>query len=397
MLRLYVTHKKARRTHQKPEETMYNRISERYHKKKKRQKRIALCAGILVGAIIAILIFANRGTPDIKGSMKLMPFSANDTYAPYSAGVVYQKGNKLSAINEKQETLFETNVELLNATLLTQGDVIVLHNETALQAINLKGEILFTKAFENIQYVRSCATNVAVMALNAENKQVITVLDLHGNPLTTILFDYKLLDFGFMDDGTIWSLVLDTSKVTFSCTITTYKNNGNTINGITNIDSQMIQSLMFSKSNICAVGTNHIIVCNYIGEKLSTELIYGWQLLDSTINAKDQSVYLLAPRTENAGAPVYSSVKVVSINPNSVQGNAGNASSTTQLPPECFNVLLTEGKFYAFTQDTLYVYDTNCKLLQENALPFKPDAVVRAYGNNVFISNGVEVYLAKLS
>ena len=367
---------------------MYNRTSERYRRKKKRQR--LLLGGALILLVLAVLfvLFFRGGSPDLQGSMKLMAFSATDSYAPYSEGVVYLTGNTVSAIDKNQELLFETRTELAEPKFITEGDIITIYNGQTMQVLNLKGETLFTTNLETIQYVRACATNVAAMCIDAEGNQTIHVFDLQGNELNVIDFTHKLLDFGFAQGDMLWSLVLDTTNVNFTCRITTYKNNGGTINGITNIDSQIVQELLFSSTNICAVGTNHIISCNYIGETQETELIYGWELLDSMMDSKEQPIFLLSPRGEDVGTPVYTAARVVIL---------GSSSESVQLPADCNYLMLGDNQFYAFTPTAMYTYDLNCNQKSVTELPFEAASIQPAYDGYVFLSNGVEVYLAKLS
>jgi hypothetical protein len=366
---------------------MYNRASARYRKKKQNKKLLLIAAALLLVIAILLIIMLGRGDTDIDSSMTLMPFKPADQYAAFSNGVVYLLGDTLAAIDKDSEELFNTRIHIESPQLVVQGDVIVLYNSQTITAVNLKGTVLFSVPLANIQYVRCCATNVAAMCEDENGVQAIYVFDIQGNAVTSVSPSGKMLDFGFTQDNHMWNLVLDTSGVGFSCRITTYKDQAKTVNGTTVIDSQIIQKALFSETQICVVGTTNIISSNYVGEQKESELIYGWEVLDGLITENDKAVFLLSPRSERVGSPVYTAAKAVVL---------GSSPSMTQLPSDCFKLLLGDNRFYAFTSEAMYVYDMDCKLTGTHKLSLPPSSIQKAYGSNVFITIGPEVYLLPL-
>ncbi len=366
---------------------MYNRTSERYKKKRQKQRLIMLLIALLVVVAMLLLLLIRPASANLMDSLVAMPFKADDQFMPYSDGIVYLSGDTLAAINSNNEQVFSTRVGIDSPRLIVQGDTIIVYNIQSITAVSLEGTVLFTVSLDSIEYVRACATTVAAMCKDADGIQKIYVYDIQGNAITSVSTSGKMLDFGFTKDNHLWHLVLDASSVNFSCKITTYKDQGKNMNGVTVIDSQIVQQVLFSTTQICAVGTTNIISSNYVNQPLNSELIYGWEVLDCFMSEGDKAVFLMSPRSEQVGTPVYTAAKTLTL---------GEDPATTQLPPDCTKLLLGKDKFYAFTSAAIYEYDMDCKLLGTHDLPQSADSITKAYGSSVLVTIGTEVHLLTL-
>ncbi|MGI6168402.1 MAG: DUF5711 family protein [Christensenellales bacterium] len=366
---------------------MYTQTSGR-HKKKKRKKRLTLLlAGIfLVAAVLLVLFFLLRsGTAS--ANLQQLPFSSDSLYTSFDNGIVSIQGKSLTATDENLEPLFETTLSLSDTKVSVENDIICVYTDDELQALNLKGEVLLSVQPQAISAVHSSPDSIAVLCDLPDGSQVVRLYDLGGNELATIEANYTILSFGFNSDGNLWTLALDTSGVVLASRITTYKDQGNSINGIISLESQIIQDVLFSKQQIYAAGTNHIIGSNYIGETQDSILVYGWNLMGSRINAQDEAVFLLTPRMEDVGTPIYNAARIIHMN---------GGDHTTQLPPDCTYVLLGEDRFYALAGNILYVYSLDCELLRKTQIPFEAEVLQPACGNRAFLTSGQEVYLLEL-
>ena len=81
--------------------------------------------------------------PDLKSTMKKMPFSANDRYISFNSGIIYVKSNKLCYINTKGETTFELDIGASDFSLYASEGALAVYSAKSVQVISSKGELLF--------------------------------------------------------------------------------------------------------------------------------------------------------------------------------------------------------------------------------------------------------------
>lgn len=366
---------------------MYTQTSVRHKKKKRKKHFTVLLAAVFLLAAVALVAFLLLQGGSKEANLQQLSFSSDSTYTAFDDGIVYMQGKTLTATNAKLEPLFETTVSLSGASVSVENNIICIYTENELQALNLKGEVLLSIKPQSISAVHASTDSIAVLCNLPDGSQVLRLYDLGGNELSTIEAKYTVLSFGFNSDGSLWTLALDTSGVVITSRITTYKDQGKSINGIISLESQIIQKVLFSKQEIYAAGTNYIIGSNYIGETQDSTLVYGWNLMGSQINSKDEAVFLLTPRTEDVGTPVYNAARVI---------NMSGEDQTAQLPPDCTYLLLGEDRFYALAGNVLYTYDLSCKLLNTTNIPFEAEVLQPACSQKAFITSGQDVYLLEL-
>lgn len=71
------------------------------------------------------------------------------------------------------------------------------------------------------------------------------------------------------------------------------------------IEGQLLQRVIFLKDTLYMVGTNHLMLMDYIGTKQSEKLIYGWEFADSYVDKNENTRILFIPGGEDARSKEY--------------------------------------------------------------------------------------------
>ena len=116
------------------------------------------------------------------------------------------------------------------------------------------------------------------------------------------------------------------------------------------VEGQLLQKVLFLKSNLYMVGTNHLIKMDYIGAKESKKLIYGWEYTDSYTDKNENVRILYIPGGEDAGQKNISNVRYV---------ESGGKDLFVQMPSSTIKASLGKDKFYSFTPNLIRTYNSD--------------------------------------
>ena len=365
------------------------RYQTRKEKRRKQIKKRIILFGIAGAAVIllVVLFWLLSGNP-LEKTLISMPFKKADTYIIYDKGVVYVNNDHIIGINDKSEQQFDLKLNAVNVNLKISSDVLFAYSTHFFQAVDLSTEqtIVSKEVNGSITDVAAGKDCLAILRQDETGVSHLDVYDKAGADITQIVFSYSLIDFGFIEDQSLWTLELDTSGFLPVSKITIYKDVGKSINGIVTVEGQIIQKVLFTEKELFLVGTNHVIYCNYLGENRTTELIYGWYLRSYGIYG-GEPLMLFSPRQESLESKYLSAVRIVTRPEQTV---------SLQLQPGCIKIVPGNDKVYVFTNDTMYEYNAKGKLLETLNLPVAVEDIVRVNDKSVLLINEADIYMVTL-
>ncbi|MHB1315099.1 MAG: DUF5711 family protein [Christensenellales bacterium] len=367
---------------------MYRYQSRKEKQKKKVRKRFIIFVITFLAVIFGALIFWLLSGNILEKSIIQMPFKSTDTYLIYENGIIYIQGDRIIGINEKNEEQFNLKLNTSNVKLAVSSGTLFAYSTQVFQAVDLTtSQTLYSKEVNGkIMDVAAGKECLAVLRLDDSGVSHLDVYDMAGKDVTQLEFTYALIDFGFIEDQSLWTLELDTTGSLPVSKISIYKDVGKSINGIVTVEGQIIQKVLFTDKELFLVGTNHVIYCNYLGENRKTELIYGWYLRSYNIEA-GEPLMLFSPRQETLESSYVSAVRIVT---------RPEKTITLQLLPGCIKILPGNNKVYVFTNETLYEYNIKGTLITKLKLPVKIQNVVSASKNKALLMSETDVYMVTL-
>lgn len=357
---------------------------------------LALIAGITVGAV---LLIKNRSS---FGTVKTLPFGADDPYAYTGSGFYYIKEGSLcfhDPARPEDDTSLALNGE--NITLVSSDSTTALFSGAALHIIGAEemidagGEILAAAPGKN---------HTAILRRDSAGSAAILVYDAAGTLTDTISEqgDNMLLDCGFgtfEGSDMLYVLTLSSSGSIPVSTITTYTygENGAAMSGVITLQNELVESVYFTDSSIFVAGTSNLQ--RYDKEftaKAYSLLTYGDAPLDLTTGGSDP-LFLYADRNDLAAlsetAPVPPTVRLVSVK----EADAPAAvDRSVPLPEGTHSAFVIGGKLMAFTPDTVYTYSASGSLSETAELEIPCDEARKLSDDLVLLRRGPEMRILSL-
>lgn len=330
---------------------------------------IIICAAAAAGVFALLFFLGVLPRFGAVGGVKALDFSLPDNVTANDSGLLYNQNDTLHLIQPSGEAVWSLNLDIAGATTETSKDLIVNYSGRAMQVMKFNKEQLFSTSLDNdIKRVAAGKGTVAVLSdsVSAETGENVSYLQLFGTGADKSRWEQisqidsfgsstkQVLDFGFHGDSDMfWVLSLDTSGVTPTSSITTFKPDGSPTTSIP-INSEIVENVFVTDSSIFASGTNTLASYTYFSTKQAEQQIYGWK--EAAASVEPAAVKLAyAPRsksTEMDAARIYST---------------DLSMTQVRLPRNVFSLAVTQNKLYAITSETAYIYGMDGAL--ERQLP----------------------------
>ncbi|MGI6161755.1 MAG: DUF5711 family protein [Christensenellales bacterium] len=357
-------------------------------KRRRLNPKILIFALLLVVLAAAVFITLNllKSSSDTLASGIEMPFTAGQEFFAVSDGIVYVTGAELKCINFKGEEKWSSSIAFTDASTAHSPTLIATWKGSAVQLFDISGNLLFKNDFlGNIQLVRCGVQFVSVLSRDDAGELSLTVLNTTGEKLQELpMTDQNLLDFGFTGElDMLWTLMLDTEGSVPISKIMTYKLESNSIVGMVTINDQIPHKLFFTVDEIYVIGTNHIMLYDYVNTRKSSHLVYGWEL--AVANAASSPITLaFTPRDDATLDATITTARVI---------RPGREEASYNLPPSCFKIALGSSKLYAFTPNGMQSnsFDSDSKTFYRFATPIEAAYPVGTTHALIQTLNGLEL------
>lgn len=355
--------------------------------KKKAARRIALLIGIpVVAAGIAVcVLLVNRYKAQLCTSSELPVFDPS-TAVYNGTGLFYLGDSSLSYRDfSDRGNDYTLSVQGEGATLQASSELAVLYNASGVQIIGLDYPIEFSGSLVTVRCGADC---VAGLRQDSESSVSLQVFN-KAEQIDQITFSGEyLVDYGFTapSESIMWTLTEDVSASTPVSTITTYDMDRRATTGVMTQSGQLIEELCFTGSSVFAVGTNHLVRYNSVGNTQAYRvLVYGYKLTDFS-SGGDSPAFLFVPR----GEETLSTVKLYTL---SEGDTADEKVAVVKLPSGVLSAFLSNGRLIAFSADTMYVYNSSGALSASMELDFVADSYKKLSDTYVIATNALGNYL----
>ena len=327
-------------------------------KKKRLLPLILTIAGVCAAVTILCLVFftnvfVNKSVTMLETETLVSENCTGTTNNVFSLG-----GGKLTNYDLEGGIIWEAASGDGYDTLCASDSVIAAYSEEEAIFYDYGATPLFIVDMETPISSVACGKEiVAVMTTQkqeADSSSYYRIYDLKGNELHVIPFESKhILEAGiYAPTDTIYVLSLDTSGVVPICYITTYKSDG-TITGSIPINTQLLDNIVMTDTQMFASGTNSLTQYSYFGELEGETLIYGWKIYDEWVKGSEVSLLYTTRESQTLDAGKLYSVKVID----------ETLSETMIYFPEAINyACCSENNVYAFAQNAAYIYDSEGNL-----------------------------------
>lgn len=310
----------------------------------------------LIGLILAISVVLGLGvwwiiaaTSDAINPKELR-FTADMSYHATTDSIYYVSEQKLNCIDYANNEKWSVELPFAQAKTKASAALASVYNDNIVVVYTNTGDPLFTKEFYGKIKGVQCGENyVAVLNEDASGTSKIVMLNTKGEEVTKYDFPGKyIVDFAFTSKDSFYMYTIDSGAVVPVARIMSYNDDlANT--GNIAVEGQLLQKVLFLKSNLYMVGTNHLIKMDYIGAKESEKLIYGWEYTDSYTDKNENVRILYIPGGEDAGQKNISNVRYV---------ESGGKDLFVQMPSSTIKASLGKDKFYAFTPNLIRTYNS---------------------------------------
>ena len=277
--------------------------------------------------------------------------------------------------------------------LSVSDDVICTYSDTTATFYDYGKTPLFSASMETPISRTACGKEyVAVQVTQkqeAATNSFIYVYDLTGTQTGTIELPGKqVLDFGMYGTAdSVWALSLDTSGVVPISYITTYKADGTTTGSIS-INTQLLEHVTVTDTQIFASGTNTLASFSYFGEAQDSTLIYGWRPYDQSVSASALKMLYVTRESGALDQSAIYNVKYLDEHLNEI---------AIYFPEAVHYACVTQESIYAFANYNIYVYNNNGEL-QKTIEMDKPISAAKKISNQYAVVWDNETsYLLKLA
>ncbi|MDL2258832.1 DUF5711 family protein [Eubacteriales bacterium OttesenSCG-928-K08] len=349
---------------------------------------IGLLALVALGVLGALTIIKNRSVA--QATLVEQSFNSSDQYVYTGTGFFYLQGDTLTYEDKaNSRNNYKGQITTQAVSLLGSADMLVIYNDISIKVIGEEFPVEFSGALRSV----TCGNGyIAALRADTNGNETILVIDSTGAKYDEIpVQNQYIVSYGFFSaDGEylyVLGLTLDSS--TPLSTITVYNISRKTTSGMMSVQSQLVESMRFSKSSIYAVGTNSIIRFSLADNNESYRAtVYGWRELDYDSSTANPS-FLLCPRSSSA----LNTVKILQLSDTKV---ATSTEKMLQLPSGTKEAFLMNGRLVAVSELGYTVYDYAGKKLSYVEFPSMIDSVEKLDGTQLLITAGNHVYTTKV-
>lgn len=305
---------------------------------------ILACA---VAFLVALLVTSSRAVA-LEDALRLSANNISDVQVE-GEYIYYLEAGSLHCVTVKGKFEWNTGVDR-SSNFKASSYGIAVWRGSRLQIIDLSNGVVIGNANVQGDILMAVVGDVySAAVVGPEHNSSVVFTDRYGNIIERLerFEGVTVLDCGFFEGRDLfWIMTLDSTGSTPSCTISTHKPGRSKETGsITDMD-QVIYSVMFRSSNICAVGTESLNVYDYTGALRSGESVnvYGWHL-ETVDKTSDNPLMVFV-----SNAQVGDTVKI-----KDMRCIKGTNESYLHFPVACSNLIAYGNTVYGFSGSYLVV------------------------------------------
>ena len=362
----------------------------RKHKNMKHphMRTLIIVAVLLLAAAAGVWIIAVRGETMVSSAQR-MPFYASYPHVYTGEGFLYIEGSTLHYY-DLNDSGASYSVTLQNPAveLSGEGSVHVIYTASSLALVNSEFPIEFSGEIASVE----CGGGFIAVHKIENDLDSIRIFNSAGTQVDEIVFEgTRLMDFGFYNTGSTWSLYSLQTDVTASSpvsTLTTYSLDPPATTGVAVVQNQLVSDVSFSGSSIFVTGTANIIRFSASTNTESYRLLcHGFKILDNSLSG-GSAVFVAAPN--GADAQELPHVRIYTASQTDIPEEE---MSALQLPRDTLEVFAAGNRVYVVTPNRILKYTPQTELKSVETLPFTATGACKLSSDRLLIYSGEETHL----
>lgn len=204
-----------------------------------------------------------------------------------------------------------------------------------------------------------------------------------------------LLDVGFYGDNDqyLWTLAMDVYGTAINTVLNTFQV-GKMNTGEVDLGEYLTYKVLFANNKLYVFTTQQMYVFDYkaVQNQSATQLVYGWQLIDSYSPQRGSAYMLLAPTAQlNGTSQTITDLRILT----------EVLDRRYTLPSACVGAAVQGDSLYAISADYLYRADIDTQRFYGYALPLPDDHRATGFigltsGGRAIVTSGSNVYSVTL-
>lgn len=367
--------------------------SKQKRKQNRRTKIILLVFFILIAGAITYAVV--QGKQGVSLNPKQLPVAQENQYATIGNGLIY--------IDDQTQTIYYNDLDqgkgnwyyelFMTGTKVVASDTMaVIYTDNSVQVVSPRGQALGRPIEFTNQVLSAVCGNqyFAVLTQDAQGLHAITIVQSEtGEQQDAILMnDDFVVSYNFYgDDDKFWIMSVNTESPMPMMTVSTYSAGAKLITSVVHLQEELVTEVLIQGNNLYALGTNNLYTFEVgSGQEKDRQLVYGWELLDTSLT-QNNVLFLLSQTTTDATKTA--EVKLLS-------------SDTTQkevlfrVPAGCLNVFLYTDKVVAVTTNRVYIFNLKGELQRDYSLEGEFVSVQKLAGERILLNDGTNIYVAPI-
>lgn len=347
---------------------------------------------VVVLAVVLVVIFVKPFTQTKDVAVTQLICSSDQDVTVFGDSVLYYDGITLHCVAPTGGIRWSFPVG--NGARFSASDThIVIWAGAQLFIIDKNGKPSYSETMSSaVQFARVNDYYCAVV-IGGDTTPDLIVKSLDGTQVDEEVDAFNsmlLLDVGFYGDNDqyMWTLAMDVYGTAINTVLNTFQV-GKMNTGQASLGEFLAYKVMYANNKLYVFTTQRMFVYDYkaVPDQAATQLVYGWQYLDSTLTQRGATM-LLAPTAQlNGSNQTINDLRVLT----------ETLDQRFTLPSACVGAALHNGSLYAVSPEYLYRNDMTNQRFALCTIPLPEERQVTGFigitsNNRVIVTSGSNVY-----
>ncbi len=357
---------------------------------------------LLLAIALAITLFnvIRNLRSESRISVVALPCRAGEDVTPFGNNVLYYDGSSIHCLNGSGGVRWSFPAGI-GARFSVSARNMVVWNGTELFIVDANGHTSYNETMQGTVQFARIGTNYCAVVFGDDTAPVLTVKDLQGMQVDTEREAYDgmmLLDVGFYGeaDQYMWTLAMDVYGVKINTVMNTFQV-GKMNTGVVNLGEHLAYKALYDNNQLRVFTTQQMYTYDYkaVQNMAGTQLVYGWQVIDTYFPERGPANILLAQIEEVTSAEGIKNLRVLN----------DTRDRRFFLPSYCVGAAVQGNSLYAFATDGaatyLYHSTTTAQRFTTHIIPLPDNKTVTGLvgltaNGRAIITSGQDVYSVSL-
>ena len=351
---------------------------------------------VVVGVVMGINALREFGsTREI--SATALPCSAEQDVTIFGENVLYYDGISIHCMSASGGIRWSFPVGG-GASFSASDTHLVIWAGSQLFIVDSNGKPSYNENMNDAVQFARVKDNYCAVVIGNDTSPDLIIKSLDGTQVDEEAEAFNgmmLLDVGFYGDNDqyLWTLAMDVYGTEINTVLNTFQV-GKMNTGEVNLGEYLTYKVLYADNKLHVFTTQQMYVFDYkaVQDQSATQLVYGWQLIDSYVPPRGTSLMLLAPTAQlNGTSQTITDLRILT----------ANLDRRYTLPSACVGAAVQGSNLYAVSADYLYRANVDTQRFYGYALPLPDDRQATGFvgltnGGRAIITSGSSVYSVTL-